>query len=359
MKTRQLLKVIMLVAGLPSTGLAQYCDSNLYTIGCGSDEIASFYTTGGMSNISNINSGCDSYPLSYTYYPNKIHKAMAGAFVNFSVFNNLNFDEGFKIFVDWNNDFDFDDPGEDMFTTAIAPGMAASGSFQIPVGLSPGPRRLRVRCASAGSFQPVTNFAACDLLQYGEAEDYNLEVAPPCNAITNLTLTSAGSNSASFSWTAAGGVVGYQYAISVTSTFPATGTNIAGVTQTVTSLNPNSSYYFFIRSKCNDSSYSNWSAMAFNTQPVTTGIEKVSPGNGIAVYPNPASDHISVEVAVSGSLSISLYDMTGRQVLELYRSQENEKEKIVCRLPGEMARGVYLLQVETEKGRETVRLLVE
>ncbi|HYD23039.1 MAG TPA: GEVED domain-containing protein [Flavipsychrobacter sp.] len=357
MKTRQLLKVIVLTLCFPIAGSAQYCDSNLYTIGCGTDEIASFYTTGGMTNISNINSGCDSYPLSYTYHPNKIHKAMAGAFVNFSIFNNLNFDEGFKIFVDWNNDFDFDDPGEDMFTTAIAPGMAASGSFQIPVGLSPGLRRLRVRCASAGSFQPVTNFAACDLLQYGEAEDYNLEIAPPCNAVTNLTLTSAGSNSASFSWTAASGVVGYQYATSVMSTFPATGTNITGVTQTVTSLNPNSSFYFFIRSKCNDSSYSNWSAMAFSTLPAMTGVNTVQAAGGIKVYPNPVKDRINIESVTPGRLKLDLYDIRGRHIANLYYSES--KGSVSCALPEGTADGFYLLAIETETGREFIRIVVE
>lgn len=338
---------------------AQYCESNLYTIGCGSDEIASFYTTGGMSNISNINSGCDSYPLSHTYYPLQIHKAMAGSFVNFTIFNNIAFDEGFRIFADWNQDFDFDDPGEVLFTTALPPGMAASGSFQIPPGLQPGIRRLRIRCASAGTFQPVTNFAACDLLQYGEAEDYNIDIAPPCNSVTNLSMTTATSTTASFSWSPAIGSVGYQYATNVSGVPPAAGSPVSGTTQTVTALLANSAYYFHLRSKCSDSAYSDWTTMAFNTNGITTGVSNIQGGDQVRVYPNPARDKLFIHVENLPVSTIRLYDLTGRQVADIYTGTTNRAKQIVYNRNPDLANGLYFIVITTEIGDSRIPVILE
>ena len=79
---------------------------------CGSDDyLESFSTTGGTTNITNSNSGCS--PNTGTAINNysdnsatMIHTAVQGTVVNYSFTNNNHWEEGYRIWVDWNGDGD-------------------------------------------------------------------------------------------------------------------------------------------------------------------------------------------------------------------------------------------------------------
>jgi hypothetical protein len=156
---------------------AQYCTTNLYTqLGCTDDDyISSFSTTGGITNITNNNTTCNNTSTTdaYTYFSGMTHTAVQGNTVNFSVAASPTWTEGVKIFVDYNNDGDYLDANELVWqsATTLAAGTSATGSFVIPVATTPGVKRMRVRCVFAG-----TVFTACDPQQYGEVEEYNLQV---------------------------------------------------------------------------------------------------------------------------------------------------------------------------------------
>ncbi|MEZ5082318.1 MAG: GEVED domain-containing protein [Bacteroidales bacterium] len=72
------------------------------------------------------------------------------------------------IWVDWNQDFDFDDAGE-MFTGAGGPTTFTS-TITPPTGATPGTTRMRVRLTYTGAVDP------CGNTTWGEVEDYSIEV---------------------------------------------------------------------------------------------------------------------------------------------------------------------------------------
>ena len=73
------------------------------------------------------------------------------------------------IWVDWNHNFDFTDPGEEV-TVNNAGGGIFDGTITPPIGTPAGPARMRVRITWTGTLGP------CDNAGYGETEDYTINV---------------------------------------------------------------------------------------------------------------------------------------------------------------------------------------
>lgn len=189
MRTR-LLGLISLLFAVTSIVSAQtYCTTGLYQTGCTDDDyVESFSTTGGITNITNNNTGCSNTSATdaYTYFSTQTHTAVQGSVVNFSFTNNPVFSEHYKIWVDWNNDGTFNETDERVYyngTTKIAAGATVTGSFTIPLTAVPGLKRLRIRCV----FSSGTTHSACSSENWGETEDYNLNVISltPCSGIPN------------------------------------------------------------------------------------------------------------------------------------------------------------------------------
>ena len=99
------------------------------------DQINNFYTTGGATNISNLNSGCaGSGALSYTYYSALTCSQIQGLTITLNMQAGLSFGQGFRVWIDWNADGDFADAGEDVYNSPPkdALNINVSGAVFIP-----------------------------------------------------------------------------------------------------------------------------------------------------------------------------------------------------------------------------------
>ncbi|MCF8371215.1 MAG: PKD domain-containing protein [Bacteroidales bacterium] len=86
------------------------------------------------------------------------------------------------IWVDWNQDYDFTDPGE-FYATSGSPGFGPYSADIIPPDSAQlGPTRMRIRIIYSGMLQP------CGVTSFGEVEDYTINVLPNCqaNAVFNF-----------------------------------------------------------------------------------------------------------------------------------------------------------------------------
>lgn len=157
-----------------SAATAQIFCQPTYSTPCtvGGDFIQSFSTTGGTTNITNNNSGCNGNANNYQYYSAQTVTASVGGSFNFS-FTNSSTNQYYKIWVDWNNNLFFTDPGEEMYasTTNVAAGATVTGSITVPAGTFASTKRMRIR--SQFFTNPVT---PCGNATYGETEDYNVAV---------------------------------------------------------------------------------------------------------------------------------------------------------------------------------------
>ena len=188
--------------------------------------------------------------------------AAAGSSFSLSANYNVSFYYYFaKVWVDWNNDLDFNDAGETMYTTPLGSYvMPFSASLTVPSGQAPGNYRMRVRLDLGNSYLDGL-LDPCGTYTYGETEDYTLSVLPNCSstpatpvaALTGTTpicygLTTA--MSASGITTLESGIAN-QWAYSTTPGGPYT--NFTGATNlaytTSSTLVPNT-YYVVLNSTC-------------------------------------------------------------------------------------------------------------
>tara|TARA_R110002111_G_scaffold61815_5_gene102848 strand:+ start:20515 stop:25389 length:4875 start_codon:yes stop_codon:yes gene_type:complete len=82
------------------------------------------------------------------------------------------YSEGYSVWIDYNNDADFDDAGEQVWTQAVTNNTPVSGTFTVPTNISYG-QTTRMRVSLKYNGVPT----ACESFGYGEVEDYSVNLA--------------------------------------------------------------------------------------------------------------------------------------------------------------------------------------
>lgn len=86
---------------------------------------------------------------------------------------------------------------------------------------------------------------------------------------------------------------------------------------------------------------------------ITTGINEPEINrNIIKVYPNPATDLITIESAGKELQSVHIYDLKGQMLIKQMPAQAGQSISI-----GHLQPGVYILKAKTESGTESFRLI--
>lgn len=88
------------------------------------------------------------------------------------------FPEGYAVFIDYNADGDFIDAGETVYTRAATTAASIVGTFTIPATATLGPTRMRV------SMRYNAIPTACQTFDYGQVEDYTVNIALPTTSVS-------------------------------------------------------------------------------------------------------------------------------------------------------------------------------
>jgi gliding motility-associated-like protein len=171
MKTKLLLLVSLLITSLTAT--SQYCIPTYSTVcvsGGTNDLIENFWTTGGSQDISNLNTGCNLQPNNYLNTGQSLI-AQPNDVIGLNVQCGATYQQGFAIWVDWNQDFVFD-VSEKIYASPNSGFAVFTGSFTIP-DVDCGDYRMRVR---SKYFSGGAGINPCDNQTYGEVEDYTITV---------------------------------------------------------------------------------------------------------------------------------------------------------------------------------------
>ena len=275
------------------------------------------------------------------------------------------YNEGYGVWIDYNQDGDFIDADEQVFTQSASSTTPVTANFTVPGSALTGATRMRV------SLRYEATPVSCGSFNYGEVEDYTVNITEGATGgCSDLTLTLKLDNfPEETSWTIrddAGATIlsGGTY-----------GSSPNGATITAAECLPAGCYTFTINDAYGDGiccSYGNGnyslkdasgnilaSGGSFGSSeatqfcinqaartsqseiPVTTRstTQKIVPG---LVYPNPVKDYLNISTSRESTGNVKITSASGA----LIRNIKIEKQRVdVSSLPT----GVYFISIETEK----------
>jgi len=223
-------------------GDTSYCGSNGNSV---SDEYISNVSVGTINNSSGAGSG--GYE-DYTSISTSVAKGSSYTITVTPTWTGSTYSEGYSAWIDYNQDGDFSDAGEQVWTQSATQNTSVSGSFTVPSGAEDGATRMRVSMKYNGV--P----SSCESFDYGEVEDYTIEIGGGSggdtetpSTPTNLSASNVTETSANLSWSASTdnvGVTGYDVYVDGSLDGSSSNTNYS-----LTGLSAGNTYAVSVRAK--------------------------------------------------------------------------------------------------------------
>lgn len=149
---------------IPSTSNA--CDEYIGGVQLNTINNTSSCTAGGYADYGNISTTlAKGTAYSATITPGITGQANPGAYT----------DDEIAIWIDYNNDMDFNDAGEQVGYVLVATGWSNVFNFTVPMSAATGTVNMRVRI----SYSPDGAIDPCAVSTYGESEDYTVIITGP------------------------------------------------------------------------------------------------------------------------------------------------------------------------------------
>ena len=224
------------VTTLPA--VAAYCASQGNNV---NDELIGRVQIGTINNASTGGTGY----TDFTSISTNLAKGVSTTITVTPTWTGSVYAEGYAAWIDYNNDKDFDDAGELVWSNPAVSTTPVSGSFTVPTTAITGSTRMRV------SMRYNAIPAACGAFDYGQVEDYTVNLvagdATAPTAPTSLTASGTTQTTTNLTWTASTdnvGVTGYDVYQGATLKGSVTGTTYA-----VTGLTAATAYTFSVSAK--------------------------------------------------------------------------------------------------------------
>lgn len=224
----------------------------------------------------------------------------------------FNYTEDFEVWIDYNKDGDFSDPGEDVLFLENT-SQTISGNISIPDGLISGTTRMRITIYFMGPSDP------CTPQQDGETEDYCITILGDTNDCTSpegLSVNVIDNYAVFLSWNAVDLAEEYEVSWREFGTTDWQQTTATDNSLLLSNLTFCTEYDVRVRSSCaaSNSPFSN--SIDFKTKCETSTTDDPLSAFSFHLYPNPfyqdlwlATDSPSRE-----SFSAELYDVHGALV---------------------------------------------
>jgi len=83
--------------------------------------------------------------------------------------------------------------------------------------------------------------------------------------------------------------------------------------------------------------------------------------NNLKLYPNPSSDQVTINYSstISGNIAISVFDMNGKQVENIYSGEHNTETEMVWNAKQNNPSGKYLIKITTENKILTKSVIIQ
>jgi hypothetical protein len=169
-----------------------------------------------------------------------------------------------------------------------------------------------------------------------------------CDMPTNLAVSNVTANSATISWNGSAA----QYEVELNGTVAAT---VSTNSYNAQGLNASTVYVVRVRALCDNSLTSDWSdTIGFRTLE-GEGIDAIDANYSVNIYPNPASDRVTVNVeGLSGKAQVSVIDLSGRTLMSDTMTDGSVQLNV-----SSLAQGSYFVRISGERFTTVRKLIVK
>ncbi len=198
----------VIISNTPDTG-DEYCQND------GGDTTDEWIAKVTLGNIRN-QSGNDGGYGDYTGMTAKVERGNSYLISLTPGFTETLYDEHWRVWVDLNQDGDFDEANELLYDSPEASAGVVKTALKIPDGVPLGKTRMRVAMKFIGTISEVPDTdvpTPCSEFGFGEVEDYSIEidgVQSGCSAPTNLSIEEKSDNTILLKWGAVSGASSYE-----------------------------------------------------------------------------------------------------------------------------------------------------
>lgn len=158
-------------------GGVTYCSANGNNA---SEEYISRVQIGSIDKTSTAGSGGYS---DFTSESTNLSKGSSTTITVTPTWTGTTYSEAYRVWIDYNQDGDFTDAGEQVWTQSATQNATVSGSFTVPSSAANGTTRMRV------TMRYNTSPSACGSFNYGEVEDYTVVIGGSLTAKQNNNVT--------------------------------------------------------------------------------------------------------------------------------------------------------------------------
>ncbi|MCB0464568.1 MAG: M4 family metallopeptidase [Aequorivita sp.] len=141
------------------------------------DEYIDRVQLGSINNLSGNNGGY----ANFTSISTTLSKGSSNTITITPKWTGTVYREAYRVWIDYNQDGDFNDSGEQVYSRSRTTSSNISGSFSVPSSALNGATRMRV------SMKYNANPSSCETFTYGEVEDYTVIISNAVQGITGGT----------------------------------------------------------------------------------------------------------------------------------------------------------------------------
>ncbi|WP_422091871.1 M43 family zinc metalloprotease [Tenacibaculum ovolyticum] len=264
-------------------------------------------------------------------------------------FSGSAYTEHWAIFIDYNKNNTFE--SSERVIDGLSGNGVVSGNFTVDNAAS-GTTRMRVIMKYYSS--PTD---ACTVIGDGEAEDYTVSFSGSGNEPTPTLPTpenigDSGVYSTGFyaSWNTVSGATDYEVQLLKNGNWVTEGTSTTYYLW-VSKQNSDTNYTFRVRAK-NSTENSAWSNQLNISLPVAGPTASLtSTLLQLSIFPNPATDYITIRSNTNENVSAQLFNIQGKKVGEF-----TNKNKFSVQ---HLTKGIYILKMKTKKESTLKKLLIK
>ncbi len=152
-----------------------YCASKGNSV---ADEWIARVQLGSINNTSSANGGY----ADFTNLSTTVNRGSSYTITIDPKWAGTTYNEAYNVWIDWNQDGDFNDAGEAVYSRSATKLSSVSGTIAVPTSALSGATRMRV------TMKYNANATSCETFSYGEVEDYTINVSASSKTAENIAV---------------------------------------------------------------------------------------------------------------------------------------------------------------------------